>query len=96
MFEKVPCPYCHYQYCDADWVDVEVGYVQCSPYYCENCSACQIGPCDEEVELSEIEKKTGWYQPGRSYLTSAPTFQGIPVDQYTAKRLYEFGILDEK
>lgn len=96
MFEKVSCPYCHYQYCNADWVDVEVGWVQCSPYYCEECSACQIGPYDEEIKLTDMEKKTGWYEPGRSYLTSAPTLNGVPVDQKTAKFLYQSRLLDQK
>lgn len=58
------CPYCGSP-CDADWVDVGVGHVQCGPYHCENCHAYEIGPEWEEVEhrLSEEEKETGWYKP---------------------------------
>lgn len=36
------CPYCGTE-CEADWVDVGVGVIQCGPYYCENCGASEIG-----------------------------------------------------
>lgn len=41
-FKKEKCPYCGTE-CEADWVDVGVGFVQCGPYYCENCGASEIG-----------------------------------------------------
>lgn len=44
-FEKENCPYCNSE-CEADWVDVEVGYIQCGPYHCDNCGASEIGPYD--------------------------------------------------
>lgn len=45
-FEKRNCPYCGSE-CEADWVDVGVGFVQCGPYYCENCRASEIGLYDD-------------------------------------------------
>lgn len=39
------CPYCG-THCDADWVDVGVGLVQCGPYHCMECGASEIGPYD--------------------------------------------------
>lgn len=40
------CPYCN-SVCEADWVDVGVGMVQCGPYYCTNCGASEIGQFDD-------------------------------------------------
>lgn len=40
------CPYCGTD-CEADWVDVGVGMVQCGPYYCQECRASEIGSCDD-------------------------------------------------
>jgi hypothetical protein len=94
--ERQTCPYCGYDQCQADWVDVGVGLVQCSPFYCDECGACQIGPYDNEVELTEQEKKFHWYEPGRSFLTCAPTLNGLPVKQDVAMFLYEVGLLDKK
>ena len=59
------CPYCGDEECDADWVSVGVGLVQCGPYHCMNCGAIEIGSADSSVELSEKEVETGWYRPGR-------------------------------
>ena len=101
------CPYCGFP-CEADFVDVGVGYVQCGPYFCDRCHACQIGPHDKVQDglpplggrnnpnLSPRENETGWYEPGRAYMTSAPTFQGLPVGHKTAKDLYDMGLLDNK
>lgn len=94
--ERRTCPYCHNDQCEADWVDVGIGLVQCSPFYCDNCGACEIGGYDEPAELTEEEKKFHWYQPGRAYLTCAPTVLGVPVEQETAKIFYEAGMLDKK
>jgi hypothetical protein len=55
------CPYCG-EDCEADFVDVEVGMVQVSPYACA-CGAVQIGPHDEPRELTDEERRTGWYAP---------------------------------
>lgn len=90
-----PCPYCRTE-CEADWVDVGVGMVQCGPYYCDDCGASQIGPHDSERKLSEQELKTGWYAPGEPVSDKANTFMGKPVDHITAKELYRKGLLDEK
>jgi hypothetical protein len=40
---RIECPYCGSE-CEADWVDVEVGMVQCGPYHCYECGASEIGP----------------------------------------------------
>jgi hypothetical protein len=89
------CPYCGTE-CEADWVDVGVGMVQCGPYYCENCGASEIGPYDSPRELTEQENKTGWYGPGKPISDKANTFMGKPVDHKTAKALYNIGLLDKK
>jgi hypothetical protein len=94
--ERRTCPYCQNDQCQADWVDVGVGLVQCAPFYCDVCGACEIGGYDKPAELTDQEKKLHWYEPGRSYLTCAPTVDGIPVRQGTAKLLYEAGLLDKK
>lgn len=93
-FTKETCPYCGNTDCEADWVDVAVGYVQCGPYYCHECGSCEIGPNDRECKLSDEEEKSGWYRPENTHNTSAPTANGVIVDHQTAKRLYEFGMLD--
>ncbi|WP_301171055.1 hypothetical protein [Brevibacillus nitrificans] len=72
------CPYCGTT-CEADWVDVGVGMVQCGPYHCESCHASEIGPeyfdCSEYDNekgryvfkeghpFSDKEIETGWYDP---------------------------------
>lgn len=93
--KQEPCPYCG-ETCDADWVDVGVGYVQCGPYYCENCHASQIGPHDAERDLSDDEKRTGWYAPGEPPSNLANTCGGELVNHDFAKWLYDRGLLDEK
>ncbi|GEA15545.1 hypothetical protein E308F_17890 [Moorella sp. E308F] len=91
-----PCPYCGTE-CEADWVDVGVGYQQCGPYYCPNCGASEIGPFDDEARiLTDEEKKTGWYKPGSPVSDKANTFKDCLVDHKTAKRLYEMGLLNKK
>jgi hypothetical protein len=93
---KRTCPYCGNDQCEAGYVDVGIGYQQCSPFYCEACGACEIGGYDDPVELTDKEKKTHWYEPGRSHLTCAPTFNGVPVgDHELAMDLYRIGLLDE-
>lgn len=48
-FDIRPCPYCDTP-CEADWVDVGVGYAQCGPYHCELCGASEIGPHDRYID----------------------------------------------
>lgn len=90
------CPYCGAEDCEADWVDVGVGEIQCGPYYCEACGACQIGPNDTPRPLTAREAETDWYEPAHAHQTSGPTYQGTPVDHRTARRLHELGLLDRK
>jgi hypothetical protein len=90
-----PCPYCG-EMMDCDRVDVEVGFIQCGPYYCDNCGASEIGPeyFDPDFQATKEEKSTGYYRNKLS--PCANTFGGELVDHQTAKRLYEMGILDKK
>jgi len=93
--EQKTCPYCGDTECEADYVDVEVGFVQCAPFYCRACGACEIGAHDEPHPLDPDEERTGWYKPGRSHLTSAPTLGGVPVGHGDAVELYRLGLLDK-
>ena len=56
----VPCPYCG-EMCSAEFVNVGVGMVQCSPYYCRSCGAIEIGPgTTPDRPLADDERRTGW------------------------------------
>lgn len=81
-----PCPYCG-NICDADWVDVGVGLVQCGPYHCD-CGASEIGPHDDSRELAADEETTGWYAPGQPPGSSANVVNGEIVDWQTAQSVY--------
>lgn len=72
------CPYCKTE-CNADFVDVGVGYTQCGPYHCEACGASEIGPYDDERVLTERERETGWYAPGAEPGSSANVIGGAIV-----------------
>ena len=89
------CPYCGYDKCEADYVDIGVGLQQCGPYHCDVCGASQIGPEDTR-QLTEIEKKHRWYAPGTPVSETANTVNGQLVDHITAKKLYRLGLLDKK
>ena len=89
------CPYCGTE-CEADWVDVGVGMVQCGPYYCPSCEASQIGIHDSVRILTDEEKDTGWYSRNSPVSDKANTYNGKPIDHKTAKELYTIGLLDEK
>lgn len=83
-----PCPYCNTP-CHADFVNVDVGMVQCGPYHCLQCGASQIGPHDDERELTDEEKKTGWYGPHSEPGSSANVVNGKIVTAQEAKQVYE-------
>ena len=82
------CPYCGYP-CRADFVDIGIGMQQCGPYHCERCYASEIGPYDEDRELSEAEKKTGWYEPDSEPGTSANVIGGKVVSYKQMEHLYK-------
>lgn len=82
------CPYCG-SVCDADFVDIGVGYTQCGPFHCDQCGASEIGPYDEERPLSEQEKKTGWYAPGAEPGSSANVIGGKVVSHRVMERTYK-------
>lgn len=60
--KPVECPYCGTP-TEAEFVDIGVGMQQVTAHACPNCHAVEIGPHDEPVELTEQEKRTGWYEP---------------------------------
>lgn len=54
------CPYCGAR-CQAEFVDIGVGMVQCEPYCCEKCGAIEIGPTTTpDRPLTADEERTGW------------------------------------
>lgn len=81
------CPYCG-EPCEADWVDVGVGMVQCGPYHCTSCHASEIGPCDNPRKLTPEEKKTGWYRPASEPGSSANVIGGRVVSHKVAEAVY--------
>lgn len=87
------CPYCEYDDCRADFVDVGVGMVQCGPYYCPRCEASEISSRDAR-ELTEREKEAGRYEPHSPVSETANSYHGELVDHKTAKDLYGGGLLD--
>ncbi len=86
--EIIECPYCE-EFCEADWVDVGVGLVQCGPYHCDFCGASQIGPYDEKRELTDIEKKTNWYAPNSIPGSSANVINGKVVSAEIMRANYQ-------
>jgi len=89
-----PCPYCRTP-CDADWVDVGVGLVQCGPYHCQQCGASEIGPNDSERPLSDREKETGWYEPGADPGSSANVVGGKIVSHRVMRDAYQQAYWDD-
>lgn len=88
MHEQRNCPYCN-TLCDADWVDVGVGFVQCGPYHCEACGASEISSYDKDRSLSDKEKDTGWYSPGSEPGSSANVINGKIVSAAEMLRTYK-------
>lgn len=86
-FETKPCPYCNFS-CEADWVDVGVGYVQCGPFHCTKCGASEIGPYDKPRDLSPEEIHHRWYAPGSTPGSSANVVNGKIVSHHQAKAIY--------
>lgn len=88
--EKEPlekCPYCG-TWCTADFVDIGVGYQLCGPYHCDNCLASEIGPYDEDRELSAKENDCGWYEPDSEPGSSANVIGGRVVSYKQAEAAY--------
>lgn len=81
------CPYCKTP-CDADFVDIGVGMQQCGPFHCEQCGASEIGPYDNDRPLSDAEKATGWYAPGKEPGSSANMIGGKIVSHRVMKKAY--------
>lgn len=84
----VDCPYCGEE-CHADWVDIGVGMQQCGPFHCQACMASQIGPYDKERELTDEEKRTGWYAPHSEPGSSANVVGGKIVGHKKALKVYK-------
>jgi len=81
------CPYCGIA-CDADFVDVGVGYVQCGPYHCHGCKSSQIGPHDTPRPLTPKEVEVGWYAPGAPPGSSANVIGGEIVSHQVMNKTY--------
>jgi hypothetical protein len=89
------CPYCGEAECQAEWVDVEIGFVQMGPFHCDACGAFEIGPNDDTTP-SDIELKTGWYAPNRQPLPhTVSSIGGKRIDSQTALDMYRRGIVDQ-
>lgn len=85
---KERCPYCN-ALCVADFVDIGIGFQQCGPYHCERCGASEIHPNDDQDQLTENEKKIGWYEPGKDPSPLANTDEnGNIITHYEADTLY--------
>jgi hypothetical protein len=82
-----PCPYCQTR-CDADFVDIGVGMVQCGPYHCVMCGASEIGAYDSPRPLSEDEVRTGWYAPGEPPSDKANVVGGKVVSHQVMRDMY--------
>lgn len=82
------CPYCGTE-CRADFCDVGVGMVQVGPFHCDECHASEIGPYDERRELTERERKAGWYAPGAEPGSSANVIGGRIVGHVEMKDAYQ-------
>ncbi len=87
-FRLKSCPYCKKD-CHADWVDVGVGYIQCAPYYCQNCHASEIGAYDKPRVLTAQEESIGWYAPDSEIGSSANVIDGKIVSHHEATRVYK-------
>ena len=57
-----PCPYCGSS-CEADWTDTGSGWMQIGPFECTHCGSSEIRHITDDFELSEDEKRLGWYAP---------------------------------
>lgn len=56
-----------------------------------------MGPLKNPEKFTEIELKTGWYDPASKKISPyANTVGGELVDHLTAKQMYNIGLLDEK
>lgn len=61
-YGPVLCPYCN-GICDAEFVDIGVGFQQVTAYSCRDCMAYQMGHPLEDAKLAtEEERKTGWWR----------------------------------
>jgi hypothetical protein len=94
--QPIPCPYCGTD-CHAEYCDVGVGPpgVQCSPHYCTNCLASEIGPFDnlDDRPLTVKEKECGFYAPHSKLGTSVNQIDNTPIDMECAKALHKIGLL---
>lgn len=82
------CPYCK-TICRADFVDIGVGMQQCGPFHCDSCGASEIGAFDAERELTDAEKKFGWYSPGAEPGSSANVIGGRIVSHIQMRGAYQ-------
>lgn len=85
---KDNCPYCGKEV-EADYVDVGVGFVQCGPFYCNDCEASEVGPHDKTEGRDDIDWDTGWYKPLSPAGSSANVDdEGRIINYHQADELY--------
>lgn len=69
------CGWCESEDIDCDYVDIGVGWVQCTPYTCGFCGAIQMSGNElwGEKQGTEEEREIGWWK--------SPWFDQIPLDE---------------
>ena len=69
---KPTCPFCGSQDLCADFVDIEVGMEQVTPYQCMECHAEQMNPyLEDDKNASEEEKQARWWKGPEQQQTEA-------------------------
>lgn len=96
MLPKAICPWCGDDACEADWCDVDVGYVQCGPFHCQACGASEMAEYDVGPERTVLENHYGWFKPGSKPSPYANTVDGKLVSHTEAKQAYVEQRLDLK
>lgn len=87
------CPYCNSD-CEADWVDVGIGMVQCGPYHCQSCNAYELqsGYNGDPESWTDKERETGWREPAKESQISCIGCEKTPdeIEEYI-----EYGKMEE-
>jgi hypothetical protein len=61
----ITCPFCGVTFEEnCEYVDIGIGYIQCSPNVCPNCKSREIGELKYD-NLDEEEKEVCWKKGGK-------------------------------